>query len=521
MSRPGPGGLRFGMFAVCVTRDSDPGLNKGKAKNLYHLLIAYADVSSRNTAQGYPYRSALADALDCTKDTIDNATKCLEHEIGLIRVVRRKVEGQPDQNDANEYQVFDQWLIQGCEPTPDTPPQLVARYGPTIPGFDVDAWIAKRAPSFDLAGWRAAYEETLRTQEAKREAQRRKEVQRRKPKKRGGSGMSAATPSGTDSATGGGMSAALSRAVVPDPSSPDDDAPSGRSPGEPRRASTGSRSSSDGGFAAPAKDSPSPSPEDSKSDGRSRAPRLTPEERKQMKAILQLLPSDLLAALGNVIPTTVGRSMVESLAAGMNRERTPQQLVAHRLLPRWQRYWASKFYAGELTPEVNGKKRAPFGPLLEMLKDTAECGNLWCEDRHDFATSADCQNCAMRKEDRKADRERERREAQEDADRQARRGQEQAAATEPGTASADAGDASAAPVPAQRDSMVLHTPRVRHECAEDSCALPLPEGWDDELCQRCRTRADRAAKMLRQQQDVAAHYEAPEDAFASVGSAPF
>lgn len=518
VSRPGPGGLRFGMFAVCVTRDSDPGLNKGKAKSLYHLLITYADVSSRNTAQGYPYRSALADALDCTKDTVDNATKYLEHEIGLIKVVRRKVEGQPDQNDANEYQVFDQWLIHGCDPTPDTPPQLVARYGPTIPGFDVDAWIAKHAPSFDLAGWRAAYEETLRTQEAKREEQRRKEAQRRKPKKRGGSGTHSATPGGTHSATGGGMSAALSRAGSPEPPSQDDDAPSGRSPAEPRRAYTGSKGSTDGGFAAPAKDSPAPSPEDSKNRGRNRVPRLTPEERKQMKAILELLPSDLLAALGDVIPTTVGRSMVESLAAGMDRERTPQQLVAHRLMPRWQRYWAPRFYAGELTPEVNGKKRKPFGPLLQMLKDTAECRNLTCEDRHDFILDDECRNCAMRKVDQAADRERERREAQEDTDRQAHWGEAQAAAAEADTNSAGLGEAS---VPSQRESIVLDTRPARRECAEDSCALSLPEDWDDELCKKCRTKADRADQAYREQQAAAGRYEAAEAAFTSVGPAPF
>ena len=509
------------MFAVCVSRDSDPGLNKGKAKSLYHLLIAYADVSSRNTAQGYPYRSALADALDCTKDTIDNATKYLENEIGLIKVVRRKVEGQPDQNDANEYQVFDQWLIHGCEPTPDTPPQLVARYGPTIHGFDIDAWIAKHAPTFDLAGWRAAYEDTLRTQEAKREEQRRKEAMRRKPKKRGGSGTDSATPGGTDSATGGGMSAALSRAGSPEPTSPADDAPSGRSPGGPRRASTGSRGSSDGGSAAPAKSSPTPQSEEPNSAAK-RAVKLTADERKARDAVLPLLPPDLLKALGDVIPTNVAQAIARALATGAPRERTPQQLVDYRLLPRWERYWASKFYAGELTPEVNGTKRKPYGPLLQMLKDTDECSNLWCEDRHDFVLEAECQQCAMRKTDDKADRERERRAAQEDAERQARRGEAQKAAAEAAAKeSAQAGGAPAGPVPAQRESMVLHTPRPRRECAEDSCALRLPEDLDDVLCRKCRIRADRAAEIYRQQQEVAARYEAPGEEFASAGPAPF
>lgn len=499
------------MFAVCVTRDSDPGLNKGKAKNLYHLLITYSDVASRNTSQGYPYRSALADALDCTKDTVDNATKYLEHEIGLIRVVRRKVEGHPDQNDANEYQVFDQWLIHGTPPTPDTPPQLVARYGPTLglEDFSVDAWIAEHAPSFDLAGWRTAYEEGLRAQEAKREAQRRKEALRRKPKKGGVAEHIPPGGSGTDSARGGGMSAALSRASFPEPDPQDDAAPSGRSPGEPRRASTGSKGSSDGGFAAPAKDSPAPSPEDSKRADK-RAVRLTADERKTRDAVLQLLPSDLRTALGDVIPTNVSQRIVQTLGAGTARERTPQQLVTYRLMPRWNNYWASKFYAGELTPEVNGKRRKPFGPLLEMLKDTPECGNdLACENRHDFVLDAPCQNCAMRKEDNKADRDRARRE-------------NQPAAEEANTSTADDAGTAAGPVPAQRDSMVLHTPKPNEwwDCA--TCPrVGKGEPPADGICGICRKDAALRAEIASQQAAQAGRYEALDEELASAGPPPF
>lgn len=299
-----------------------------------------------------------------------------------------------------------------------------------------------------------------------------------------------------------------------------DDGPDGRSPGERRRPSTGSSTrEAEGGCAASGKDSPAPSSQEAP---RAPAPKsrvLTNEQRQARDAILPLLPPDLLEALGNVIPQNACQAMVDALAAGLPRERTPQQLVTYRLLPRWNGYWASKFYAGELTPEVNGKRRPPFGPLLEMLKDTDECKNLSCEDRRDFVTGADCLNCAMRKEDQRADRERERREAREDADRQARRGEAQTAAAKAGAASADAGDASAAPVPAQRDSMVLDMPRPRRECAEDSCALPLPEGWDDDLCARCRTRANRAAEILRQQQDAARHGVLEEEFAAS--PAPF
>ncbi|MFJ6481176.1 hypothetical protein ACIQK6_13785 [Streptomyces sp. NPDC091682] len=241
VSRPGAGGLRWGMVATCVVRDSDPVLNAGKGKALYPLLMTYADVSSRDTEQGYPYRAALADSLDCTKDTVDNATKCLERGLGLITVTRRKVDGRPDENDANLYVIHDAWLIHGIVPPADTPPQLVARYGATLPGFDIDRWVAEHAPAFDLAAWRDAREATISAQEAKREAQRRKERERRKPKKKEGSGTDSATPeseaseggSGTDSATrsgmgaaiGSGMGAALSTAVTPDPSSTENKPP--------------------------------------------------------------------------------------------------------------------------------------------------------------------------------------------------------------------------------------------------------------------------------------------------------
>lgn len=480
VSRPGSTGLRFGMFAICVFRDSDPGMNKGKAKALYPLLVAYADITSRSTAQGYPYRSALADALDCTKDTVDNATKYLENQIGLIRVVRRKVEGQPDQNDANEYQVFDQWLIQGCDPTPGTPPQLVARYGPTIPGFDIDAWIAKHAPSFDLAEWRATYEATLSAQEAKRDAQRRKEALRRKPKRKGDGGTDSATPGGTDSAIGGGMSAALSRAGLPESSSTDDDtALSGRSPGGRRGPSTGSREAEvAGGAAASGKDS-SPGDETAtngaeaaggqgKTAATGKGPaRLTAEERQARDALLPLLPADFRQALGGVIPQNVAAAIVTALAAEQPRQRSVQQLVEYRVMPRWNRYWSPRFYAGELTPTLpSGGLKKPFGPLVEMLADTAECGNLSCEDRRDFVIADVCRQCEMRKTDKRADRAKERQEAAGDTN----------------TSSLEV----PGPVPAQR------AVRVEWWDCENCPASGKGEAPVDGLCRSCRE--DAAAK---------------------------
>ncbi|MCY0923447.1 MULTISPECIES: hypothetical protein [unclassified Streptomyces] len=275
MSRPGAGGLRFGMFAVCVTRDPDPGLNKSVAKSLYSLLVSYADVSSRDTSQGYPYRAALAGCLDCSKQTVDRAAAYLEQEIGLVRIHRRKVEGKEEENDANVYEIFDAWLIHGIPAPAGTPPQLVARYGHTIPGFDIDAWMSEHAPDWDLRGWRAAYDAQVREQQAQRAEQRRKENARRKKPKvpKGGGVMGDATPeegsrqggSVTGDATGGVMGDAyggvmgdaLSKGVSPDPSSTAQtgvtavgQSAGGLAPADAREAAAAETSTARGGSAA-------------------------------------------------------------------------------------------------------------------------------------------------------------------------------------------------------------------------------------------------------------------------------
>ncbi|MGE5594708.1 MAG: hypothetical protein ACM3S1_01585, partial [Hyphomicrobiales bacterium] len=138
VTRNAPGGLRFGMFAACVIRDGSPDL-AGKPKELYTVLVTFADVQGRDTEKGYPYRTALAAALGCSTKTVDRAAAALE-AIGLVTTRRRKLEGSKE-NDANLYELHDAWLIHGVEPGPGVPPQLVARYGHLIPGFDVEAFL--------------------------------------------------------------------------------------------------------------------------------------------------------------------------------------------------------------------------------------------------------------------------------------------------------------------------------------------------------------------------------------------
>ncbi|MFD6725747.1 hypothetical protein ACWHA6_37805 [Streptomyces anthocyanicus] len=434
------------------------------------VLVTFSDTEGRNTKKGYPYRSVLAKALGVSVKTVDRATRALA-ATGLLSVEQRKVEGKPDENDANLYTLHDGWLIHGVEPDDEVPLQLVERYGHQIRGFDVEGYL----------------------------------------KERGGGDTSVSTHGDTSVSTGRDTGVPQSRESCPEPVCEDErDAPSGRSPGERRRPTTGSRGSSSSGSAASGNNKPAPV-------------KLTAAERKVRDSVLELLPHDLREALGSVTPSNVGQGILEALGAGTPRERTPQQLVEYRLLPRWNRYWAAKFYAGELTPDLGGgKKKRPFGPLLEMLKDTAECRNLTCEDRHDYVLGAPCRNCEMRKTDQAADRERERRAAQEDTDRQARRAAEKAAA-EAAPAAAEAGDAPASPVPTPRTkTMVIDGPKAKAWWDCVSCpASGRGEPPADGICRNCRERQELAATLAARQAEVAARYEAPEEEFASAGPAPF
>lgn len=230
----------------------------------------------------------------------------------------------------------------------------------------------------------------------------------------------------------------------------------GHGPAGRRRPSTGSREAEvAGGAAASGKDS-SPGDETAtngadaaggqgKTAATGKGPaRLTAEERQARDALLPLLPADFRQALGDVIPKNVAADIVTALAAEKPRERTVQQLVEYRVMPRWNTYWSPKFYAGELTPKLpNGKLKKPFGPLSEMLADTAECKNLSCEDRRDFVIADACRNCEGRKANKRADRAKERQEAAENAN----------------TSSPEDPDAPLPAVPAQR-----HTARFCERC---------------------------------------------------------
>ncbi|MDX3368884.1 hypothetical protein PV387_23070 [Streptomyces sp. ME02-6987-2C] len=419
MNRPGAGGLRFGMFAVCVIRDSEPELNKGKAKSLYDLLVTYADCQGRDTGQGYPYREALAGFLDCSPQTIDRATKYLEQEIGLITVVRRKVADKPDENDANLYLIHDAWLIH-CMPAPaDTPPQLVARYGHTVPGFDVEAWMAEYAPDFDLAGWTTAHAARKNVQQEEQQERRRKDRARKRKattKKRGGV-TGDVTPSADQSVEGdvtgdgtchvthdvsGGVTGdALSTAVPPEPVSGQTSVADaeGQSAGGYARAGApdsapSERDLEDGGSAASGTDIPT----QRTTSPRPKAVKTRPRGEVTGFDVVRAAIPQSVAGPGTRLYSGLHRAINELLtgdeATGVPR-RSPDQVIA-RINRRWYGQNAEERSASGYTGEDRIRSRSSW--LAEAIR-RQDCPDLSCEDGQIIGTESSCRTCRERREE--------------------------------------------------------------------------------------------------------------------------
>jgi hypothetical protein len=236
-------------------------------------------------------------------------------------------------------------------------------------------------------------------------------------------------------------------AQQPDPVEPDpverDGTPSARSASDARSASTsGSKGSSSSGSAASGKKKPAP---------------LTHSQRQQVQAVRSLLPADLNSALPGRTPRNLSDAILDGLAAGQPRERTVEQLVAFRVMRRWDGYWAAKFYAGDLDDE-KGRRRT-VGPLLSMLKYQPKCGSDRCDDRTDVDTAEACRSCEMRHVDKRADR----------------------YASE---AEKPMSEASPTVLPAPRTAA---EPTSRPRCPE--CHRPLTNSTADAMCRDCREDA--------------------------------
>lgn len=176
-------------------------------------------------------------------------------------------------------------------------------------------------------------------------------------------------------------------AQQPDPVEPDqgerNGAPAARSANDGRQASTGSRARAKSGSAASGKSTP---------------PRLTPQQNKAVAGFIQELPEDVRTALvPKHPPMNLKQAILGALAAGEAHSRTPQQLVAYRVGPKWMKHYASLHYAGQLA--------RPVGALVEMLKRSQECGSDRCDERMDVDSAEACRSCEQRAVDKRADRE--------------------------------------------------------------------------------------------------------------------
>jgi biotin operon repressor len=126
--------------------------------------------------------------------------------------------------------------------------------------------------------------------------------------------------------------------------------------------------------------------------GKTKPRKLSQEERRAVDAVWGLLPADLARAVPRQAHG-LEDAVLAALATGTPTERTPEQLVTHRVAPRWDRHWASEFYAGRMT--------APVGALRAMLERSPLCNDDRCDEHVEVDTGQPCRACARAREDRR------------------------------------------------------------------------------------------------------------------------
>jgi hypothetical protein len=192
----------------------------------------------------------------------------------------------------------------------------------------------------------------------------------------GGGRMDAATPGRASAATPGRMDAA-----VKDEREVEEEKRGEKAPDVRRTSSSGSRGQGSGGFAA---------------SGKSKPPSLTRAQRQQVDTFFQALPKQLAGLVPEHPPANLQTAVLEALAVDQPQERTPQQLVEFRMLPKWDKHYASKDAAGPI--------RKPVGVLIALLKRDAECGDTRCDERTNVDTGEPCIPCGQRAVDKRAER---------------------------------------------------------------------------------------------------------------------
>ncbi|MGA5009040.1 hypothetical protein ACPCDX_29130 [Streptomyces koyangensis] len=123
---------------------------------------------------------------------------------------------------------------------------------------------------------------------------------------------------------------------------------------------------------------------------------ITNTQRAQVQAVRDLLPPLLARDLPDETPTNISKKILAALDTDGSRPRTPEQLAAYRINPRWDGYWATQY--GD-----DGFDK-PLGVVLALVASQVECGNVRCDDRRDVDSGELCPFCVELKADRRVQR---------------------------------------------------------------------------------------------------------------------
>lgn len=361
------GNLPFGMVAAVWMCDPRYTTN---ARTLYSILVTYADTQGRDTRKGKPYRKELAAQMGVSVSTVDRTL--VEMEVaGMVTIEERPDPDNPANNEANVYHLHDAPLMWQGNGTWTDP----------LPSGVKAADVAKKLIEQRRAEKREAGVErrggvpkgvSTKAVKAAREAAPDEE-----PTKGGGS---------TDAARGSGTDAArVAARTLPNIQSPHQTPSPEPTSTDGRRPSTGSRGSSAGGSAA---------------SGKTKPDSLTREQRQHADALLQQMPIPLADLVPANVPDNLRTAVLEALALGQPGERTAQQLVEYRMLPKWNKYYASRETAGPIDK--------PVGALITMLRWDRECQDHRCDERTNVDNGQPCVSCQMRGVDKRAARKNER-----------------------------------------------------------------------------------------------------------------
>lgn len=358
------GNLPFGMVASVWMCDPRYSTN---ARTLYPILVTYADTQARNTRKGKPYRKELAAQLGVSVSTVDRTL--VEMEVaGMVTIEARIDPKNPANNEANIYHLHDAPLMfQGNGTWTDPLPSGV-KAADVAKELIEQRRAEKRQQGVERRGGVPKGVSSKAVKEA------RKESPGKAPEEGGGS-TGAARGGSTDAAT----RAARMLPNIQNPfqtPSPEPLTTDGRRPG------AGSRGQSSGGSAA---------------SGKSKPRSLTPQEGKAYASFAKALPPELAELLPKNAPRDLKLAVIEAMDLDGPAERTAEQLVAFRLMPKWDKHYSSRDAAGAII--------RPVGVLRAMLRRDAECGDDRCDERVNVDSGEACRSCEMRAVNRRADRE--------------------------------------------------------------------------------------------------------------------